>query len=93
MTFFGLDGVALLQQLGADSVIDTTALSPRLINAFIAAEINELIDLFRLPMVIATTPAVGRKWKAWRGISETPAADAGAADAAPAGKPQRSKSG
>ena len=77
VTFFGLDGVALLQQLGADSVIDTTALSPRLINAFIAAEINELIDLVRLPMVIATTPAVGRKLKSWRGVPvEAPATDA-----------------
>ena len=63
----GLDGVALLQYLGADAVIDTRTLSPQLINALIAAEINELADFVRLPLVIATTPALSRRLKALRG--------------------------
>lgn len=67
VTLTGLDGVHLLQQLGADSVIDTSALSPGLINALIAAEINELGDFVRLPLVIATTPALSRRLKAMRG--------------------------
>ena len=67
ITVAGVDGVALLQYLGADTVIDTSALSPQLINALIAAEINELGDFVRLPLVIATTPALSRRLKALRG--------------------------
>lgn len=63
----GLDGVALLKWLGADMVLDTSALSPQLINALIAAEINELFDFVRLPIVIATTPALSRRL---RGVKE-----------------------
>ena len=51
----------LLQQLGVDSYIDTSVLSTRVINALIAAEINEMFDLVRLPFVIATTPALSRR--------------------------------
>jgi len=66
VTIAGLDGVALLQYLGADSFIDTSQLSPSLINALIAAEINELGDFVRLPMVITMTPALSRRLKAMR---------------------------
>ena len=31
-------------------------LSPRMVNAFIAVEINEVIEFVRFPIVIATTP-------------------------------------
>ena len=61
VTATGLDGVALLQQLGIDSYIDTSVLSTRVINALIAAEINEMFDLVRLPFVIATTPSLSRR--------------------------------
>lgn len=61
VTFTGLDGVALLQYLGADQVIDTSMFSARMINALIAAEINETFDIVRLPFVIATTPMLSRR--------------------------------
>jgi Protein of unknown function (DUF1279). len=61
ITVAGLDGVALLQWIGVDQVFDTSILSPRVINALIAAEINETFDLVRLPFVIATTPALSRR--------------------------------
>jgi hypothetical protein len=61
VTLAGLDGLALLQYLGADSVIDTSQFSTRVINALIAAEINELAEFVRLPLVIATTPALSRR--------------------------------
>jgi len=51
---------------GADNVFDTSALSPTLVNALIAAEINELGEFVRLPLVIATTPALSRRLKALR---------------------------
>ena len=57
----GLDGVALLQYLGVDQVFDTSVLSARVINALIAAEINEMFDIVRVPFVIATTPALSRR--------------------------------
>ena len=57
----GVDGLALLQYLGVDAVIDTSILSTRMINALIAAEINELAEFVRLPFVIATTPALSRR--------------------------------
>jgi len=47
-------------------VFDTSALSPTLVNALIAAEINELGEFVRLPLVIATTPALSRRLKALR---------------------------
>ena len=61
VTLAGLDGVALLRYLGADSVIDTTQFSTRVVNALIAAEINELFEFVRLPLVITTTPALSRR--------------------------------
>ena len=66
VTIAGVDGVALLQYVGADAIIDTSMFSPRLINALIAAEINELADFVRLPMVIAYTPTMSRRLKAMR---------------------------
>ena len=61
VTLAGLDGVALLHQVGVDSVIDISAFSTRVVNALIAAEINELLDFVRLPLVIAMTPALSRR--------------------------------
>ena len=61
VTLAGLDGVAALQWLGADAVIDTSQFSTRVVNALIAAEINELFEFVRLPLVIATTPALSRR--------------------------------
>jgi hypothetical protein len=84
VTVGGLDGVALLQWLGADAVIDTTRLAPWLVNALIAAEINELVDFVRLPFVIATTPALSRRLKVWRGGAADSAAAAAQGEAAAA---------
>tara|TARA_B110000046_G_C12644669_1_gene254115 strand:- start:73 stop:363 length:291 start_codon:yes stop_codon:yes gene_type:complete len=63
VTVAGVDGVALLQYLGADAVFDTTQFSPRVINALIAAEINDLAEFVRLPAVIAFTPTLSRRLK------------------------------
>jgi hypothetical protein len=67
----GVDGVALLQWLGADAVFDTSALSTRVVNALVAAEINEMFDLVRLPFVIATTPALSRRLRRGRSADES----------------------
>ena len=61
VTLSGVDGLALLQWFGADAVFDTSILSTRVINALIAAEINELFEFVRLPLVIAYTPALHRR--------------------------------
>lgn len=61
VTVAGVDGVALLQYLGVDQLLDTSMFSARMINALIAAELNEMLDLVRLPFVIATTPALSRR--------------------------------
>ena len=45
MTACAIDGIAILKYVGADMIMDTSSLSPRLINALIAAEINDV----RLP--------------------------------------------
>jgi hypothetical protein len=70
----GLDGVALLNYVGVDHYLDTSQLSPKLINILIAAEINELADFVRLPLVIATTPALSRRLRGTK-ESNPPAAD------------------
>lgn len=75
VTLAGLDGVALLQYLGADSVIDTTQFSTRVVNALIAAEINELFEFVRLPLVITTTPALSRRLRGGGATDADAAAD------------------
>lgn len=75
ITLVGLDGVALLQQLGADSIIDTSQFSKPLVNALIAAECNELLEFVRLPIVIGMTPTLSRRWRGGGGEA-APAADA-----------------
>ena len=72
ITVGGLDGVALLQWLGVDNVFDTSMLSTRVVNALIALECNEMLDVVRLPFVLATTPALSRRL---RGPPPTPGDD------------------
>ena len=81
VTFTGLDGVALLQYLGADAYFDTSMFSARMINALIAAEINETFDIVRLPFVIATTPMLSRRLRG-------PPADEKSPPAEPESKPK-----
>jgi hypothetical protein len=59
----GLDGIALLKRLGSDNIYDLSGWDPRFINALIAIEINELLEFFRFPLIIATTPKVARWWR------------------------------
>ena len=47
VTLTGIDGLALLQQLGVDAALDTSVFSTRVINGLIAAEINELAEFVR----------------------------------------------
>ena len=55
-----VDGIAILQWCGIENFIDVSGWNPRLVNAVIAAEINDLAEPIRLPLVIAGTPAVSR---------------------------------
>ena len=73
VTIAGLDGVALLQYFGVDQVLDTSMFSPRVINALIAAEMNEMLEFVRLPFIIATTPALSRRLRGTPApVEETP---------------------
>ena len=58
VTLSGLDDVELLRWLGAEQVIDLNAFSPRVVNALIAAEINELAEPIRLPLVLVDARAL-----------------------------------
>lgn len=91
VTLSGLDGVELLRWLGAEQVIDLNAFSPRVVNALIAAEINELAEPIRLPLVLTSTPALSRALRArgWRSgkPAAPPAPDASAKQATPAARP------
>ena len=59
----GLDGIALLKRLGSDNIYDLSDWDPRFINALIAIEINELLEFFRFPLIVATTPKVAKWWR------------------------------
>jgi hypothetical protein len=54
------DGMDVLYALGADSFFDLSKWSPQLVNAAVAFEANEFLDLLRLPVIIATTPRLAR---------------------------------
>ena len=66
ITLGGLDGIQLLTSFGVDAMLreavslDISHWSPHLVNAVIAAECCELLEPFRLPFVLATTPALSR---------------------------------
>lgn len=60
VTIAGLDGVAILQYVGVENFVDLSMFSPRVINALIALELNELLEWVRLPLIIATTPRLSR---------------------------------
>ena len=66
ITLGGLDGIQLLSHLGVDAMLrdgislDISGWSPHFINALIAVEGCELLEPFRLPFVLATTPALSR---------------------------------
>jgi hypothetical protein len=73
-----VDGLEILRYFGIDQMIDTSWWSPGLINFLVAAEINEWIEIVRLPFVASTTPRLARYL---RGEPE-PSAD-GAPEATP----------
>jgi hypothetical protein len=52
----GVDARSLLDWVGLDQYCDYSEVSPTLINAFLAVEVNEVLDWVRLPVVLATTP-------------------------------------
>ena len=60
ITYGGLDGLALLNKLGVDRAIDTSGWSPRWVNPLLAMAIADLCEPLRLPLVLATTPRLGR---------------------------------
>ena len=61
----GLDGVALLQLLGADKIYEgVNNWSSSFINFLVAVEMNELLEFVRIPVVISTTPKVAKWWRA-----------------------------
>ena len=59
----GLDGIALLKSLGSDSIYDIGDWDPKFLNALIAIEVNELLELVRFPIIVATTPKVAKWWR------------------------------
>ena len=54
------DGMDALYQLGAHNFFDLTKWSPQVVNAAVAFECNEFLDLLRLPVIIAATPKIAR---------------------------------
>ena len=58
--------------------------TPALVNGVIALELNECLEWVRLPMVIATTPALSRMLAPYRGGAPAAAAAAAAAASAKA---------
>ena len=60
IAFANVDGIGLLRRMGFDGVIDTSSWSPRLVNAFIAMTIADLIEPIRLPLVVVATPLISR---------------------------------
>ena len=72
ITIAGVDGIALLKYLTVDEMllqhtsIDISGWSPALINGLIALELNEMLEYVRLPVVIATTPALSRMLRPYR---------------------------
>ena len=59
----GLDGAALLKSLGSDNIYDIGDWDPSFLNALIAIEVNELLELVRFPIIVATTPRVAKWWR------------------------------
>ena len=59
----GLDGIALLKSLGSDNIYDIGDWDPSFLNALIAIEVNELLELVRFPIIVATTPRVAKWWR------------------------------
>ena len=90
ITVAGLDGISLLKWLTVDALlqqhasIDINGWSPALVNGVIALELNECLEWVRLPMVIATTPALSRMLAPYRGGAPAAAAAAAAAASAKA---------
>ena len=75
LQFFGVDGVELLQWVQADKLYEgINDWNPKYVNFFIAMEMNELLEFFRIPIVLSTTPKVAKWWRSRNTpiISETP---------------------
>jgi len=58
-----VDCISMMEAVGVGNLIDLETLSPGWVNFFVAVECNDLIDLVRLPFVVATTPKVARMWR------------------------------
>lgn len=58
-----VDCVELMETVGIDQVIDPASLNLGLLNFIAAVECNELLDIARLPLVVAATPRVARWWR------------------------------
>ena len=86
ITVAGIDGVELLRWLQIPEYVPAVNdLSPRLVNGVIAIEINELAEWVRLPLVIATTPALSRAIAQYRHGPPSPPDPKGPAAGAPKG--------
>ena len=59
-----------LKSLGVDKYVDTETLDPRYGNLAIAVAINEALEVFRFPVVVATTPFIAKWWRARRAIKK-----------------------
>ncbi len=60
----GLDGVGLLQWLGADKIYEgVNEWNNSFINLLVALEMNELLEFVRLPLILSTTPKVAHWWR------------------------------
>lgn len=56
----------LLKSIGVERFIDPEAIDPRYGNLAIAIAINEALEVFRFPFVVATTPLIVKWWRAKR---------------------------
>lgn len=67
----GYDAVLpFLKSINFDQYVDLEHLDPRYGNLAIAVAINEALEVFRFPFVVATTPKVARWWRARRAASQ-----------------------
>jgi hypothetical protein len=68
----GLDGVGLLQWLGADKLYEgVNEWNNSFINLLVALEMNELLEFVRLPLILSTTPKVAHWWRSRGSTSQS----------------------
>jgi hypothetical protein len=59
----GVDGIGILRYLGSDNIYDISGWNPKIVNGFLAIEINEFLELVRFPVILATTPKLAKWWR------------------------------